>query len=201
MRPRLSSFAVAACLLVSVTFLAAAWRLFTVWRTSVPVPQYYDGVVVEPVIRVWFDASTSETHVIAVGESWRDSAEGEVRLEASFDYKGRSSTTPPRTVTLELVRVGPDLAWKKSTRFKVLADGAPVAVTFSRREPAYSYRGVKIGVEESLIGQLTPADLKRLSKAMRAQVKIGQDSFDISQQTQTRLAELLDLPHSAPAAP
>jgi hypothetical protein len=195
MRPRLSSFAAAGCLLVSVTFLVTARS------TSAQVPQSYDGVVVEPELRVWFDASTSETHVVAVGESWSDSADGEVRLEASFSYKGRSSTTPPRAVTLELVRVGPELAWKKSTRFKVLVDGAPLAVTFSRRESAYSSRGVKIGVEESLVGQLTPADLKRLSKARRAQVKIGKDSYDLSQQTQTRLAELLDQPHSAPKAP
>ncbi len=150
---------------------------------------------------MWFDTSTGETHVLAVGESWSDPADGNVRLEASFSYKGRSSTTPPRTVTVALVRVGPDLAWKESTRFKIAADGVPLAVTFSRREPAYSALGVKIGIEETLFGKLTSADLIRLSKARRAQVKIGKNSYDISQQTQTKLAELIDQPHSAPVTP
>jgi hypothetical protein len=195
MMPRLSSFAVAGCLLVAVTFLA------TTRNAWAQVPQYYDGAVSKPEIKVWFDASMGETNVVAVGESWGDATDGNVRLEASFSYKGRSSSTPPRTVTLALVRVGADPVWKKSTRFKVLADGAPVAVTFSRREPTYESRGVKLGVEETLIGQLTPADLKRLSKARRAQVKLGKDSYDISQQTQAKLAELIDQPHAAPVAP
>jgi hypothetical protein len=104
-------------------------------------------------------------------------------------------------VFLSLVRVGADEAWKKSTRFKVLADGSPVAVTFSRRESAYESRGVKLGMEETLFGQMISADLKRLSKAGRAEVKIGKESFDISQKTLAKLAELIDQPHAAPAAP
>jgi hypothetical protein len=134
------------------------------------VPEYYDGVVSEPTISVWFDTSTSQTNVVAVGESWTDAESGNVRLEASFSY------------------------------FKLVADDAPVAVTFSRGE-AYSSQGVKLGIEETLLGQLTPADVKRLSKAKQAQIKVGKEFYDLSQQTQTKLAELIDLPHSAPAAP
>ncbi len=93
--------------------------LVTVRSACVQIPAYsvYDGVVLEPEIREWFDVSTGMTTVVAVGENWRDDADGNVRLEASFSYKGRAATTPPRTVSLALVRVGPDLAWKKSTRF------------------------------------------------------------------------------------
>ena len=69
-------------------------------------------------------------------------------------------------VYLSLVRVGPDEAWRKSTRFKVLADGVPVVVTFSRREPVYESRGVKLGMEETLGGRVAAADLKRLSRSL-----------------------------------
>ncbi len=51
---------------------------------------------------------------------------------------------------------------------------------------------MKIGVEETLLGQITPTDLKRLSKARRAQVTIGKESYDISRQAQVKLAELID---------
>ncbi|WNG34069.1 hypothetical protein F0U61_10830 [Archangium violaceum] len=60
---------------------------------------------------------------------------------------------------------------------------------------------MKLGIEETLFGHVTPADLRRLSKARRAVVKIGKESYDISPQTQVKLAELIDKPHVAPAAP
>ncbi|MFY2560227.1 hypothetical protein ACN469_21635 [Corallococcus terminator] len=165
---------------------------------TIMVPQFYDGMVHEPILHTGPGTPGKPSFISATSESWYDEQDGHVRLEVTLssevDAAGHAVRKSPPEFSVTLIRVGRDAAWKPSQFFHLLADGKPVKVSYSdgsAEDPYYFERSVKIGIEESLYGDVTAAGLKQLGEARRAQVRVGKETNDLSPQTQAMLLKLL----------
>lgn len=153
-------------------------------------PQSPTGWVTEPVLDRVPASADAPARVIAKAENWFDDTDAPIRLEAESTPGGAASE-----VSVMLIRVDTDVAWEPTQRFQLLADGEAVKVFFSEEQGAvYTPRVLRGGAlfEEYLYGKVSAADLKRFAKASSARVQVGEQTFDMSPESQAVFAALLE---------